>query len=40
MSPMWNIESTFPELTSSATASITEMDPGYIYEVLLLSLVS
>lgn len=29
MSPMWKIESTFPEFISSVTASITERDPGY-----------
>lgn len=30
MSPMWKMESTFPEFTSSAMAFITERDPGYI----------
>lgn len=29
MSPMWKIESTFSDATSSVMASITERDPGY-----------
>jgi hypothetical protein len=31
MSPMWKMESTFPEFTSSVRAPITERDPGYEY---------
>lgn len=31
MSPMWKTESTFPDVTSSATAFITDMDPGYLH---------
>lgn len=32
MSPMWNIESTFPEATSFVMALITDSDPGYAYQ--------
>ena len=40
MSPIWKIESTFTEFTSSVTALITERDPGYKFRKLKTSLIS
>ncbi len=40
MSPIWKMESTFTEFTSSVTALITERDPGYKFRKLKMSLIS